>query len=92
MFTSDQDFSETESIRQSGFVAQEVEQAAKSAGYDFNGFIAPKNNKQTYSLSYSQFVVPLVKAVQEQQQQIELLKQQNELLMKEIQLIKDKMK
>ncbi len=63
--TKQQDFSKSESIRHSGFVAQEVEKAAKEASYDFNGVIVPENNKQTYSLAYGQFVVPLVKAVQE---------------------------
>ena len=69
-----------EKIRQSGFIAQEVEAAAKASNYDFNGVKVPSGSKDTYSVSYSQFVVPLVKAVQEQQQQIEdLQKQINEL-------------
>ena len=54
-----------------GFIAQEVEQAAKEVGYDFDGVQLPKNEGDTYTLGYSTFVVPLVKAVQEQQQQIE---------------------
>ena len=53
--------------------------------YDFNGVIAPRSEKETYSLSYSQFVVPLVKAIQEQQQIIEELKKEIELLKKKIQ-------
>lgn len=71
------DFSESENLRHNGFIAQEVEKAAKEAGYDFDGIIAPKNERDTYGLSYSQFVVPLVKAVQEQQQQIDELKKEN---------------
>jgi hypothetical protein len=63
-----------EKIKFSGFLAQEVEKAAKESGYDFSGFTAPKNDKDLYTLSYEQFVVPLVKAVQEQQQTIEQLK------------------
>jgi hypothetical protein len=51
----------------SGFVAQEVEQAAKDAGYDFSAVDKPKNENDLYGLRYSEFVVPLVKAVQEQQ-------------------------
>ena len=66
-----------ETIRQSGFIAQEVEQAATEANYDFNGVKKPQNDRDTYGLSYSQFVVPLVKAVQEQQSIIE--KQNDEL-------------
>jgi trimeric autotransporter adhesin len=69
-----------ENMRQSGFIAQEVEQAAMTAGYDFNGVLVPKNEKETYSLAYSQFVVPLVKAVQEQQQLIIKLQKEIEEL------------
>jgi hypothetical protein len=56
-----------ESIRYSGFIAQDVEKAAQSIGYDFSGVDKPKNEKDYYGLRYSEFVVPLVKAVQEQQ-------------------------
>ena len=92
-------YAEGEVIRQSGFIAQEVEKAAKETGYDFNGVVIPKNEKGTYSLAYSQFVVPLVKAVQELQATIEqqniIAEHQNrkiEMLLKEITLIKAKMK
>ncbi len=68
---------------QSGFIAQEVEQAARAVGYDFHGVDAPDNPNDHYGLRYAEFVVPLVKAVQEQQeiirnqqQIIEQLKQQ----------------
>lgn len=71
------DFNSSTNIRQSGFIAQEVEAAAKEAGYDFNGVHVPENEDDNYSLSYSQFVVPLVKSVQE-------LSEQNEELKKEI--------
>lgn len=66
----------------SGFVAQEVEQAAKEAGYDFSGIDKPKNQNDLYALRYAEFVVPLVKAVQEQQRIIEELKAQIEELKK----------
>jgi hypothetical protein len=72
--------SEKEKIIYSGFIAQEVEQAAKQVGYDFSGVDAPKNDKDLYGLRYAEFVVPLVKAVQEQQQQIEELKKEIALL------------
>src|SRR5262249_34295711 len=48
-----------------GFIAQEVEQAAKKVNYDFSGIDVPKNDKDMYGLRYADFVVPLVKAVQE---------------------------
>ena len=53
----------------SGFIAQDVEKAAQSIGYDFSGVDAPENDKGAYSLRYAEFVVPLVKAVQELSEQ-----------------------
>lgn len=50
---------------QSGFLAQDVEKAANALGYNFSGVDKPKNNKDYYGLRYAEFVVPLVKAVQE---------------------------
>ena len=49
----------------SGFIAQDVEKAAKELNYDFSGVDAAKNDKDLYGLRYAEFVVPLVKAVQE---------------------------
>lgn len=63
-----------------GFIAQEVEQAAKKLNYDFSGVDAPKSEKSFYALRYGDFVVPLVKAVQEQQKQIEEQQKQIEEL------------
>ena len=74
-------------IRRTGFIAQEVEKAAVESGYDFSGIIKPKSEKEHYGLSYESFVVPLVKAMQEQQQMInnqnKKIEQQNEQLLKE---------
>lgn len=73
-------FGPATAIRQSGFIAQEVEKAAKEIGYNFNGVHTPENENDNYSISYSQFVVPLVKGMQEQQQMIEAQQKQiNEL-------------
>ncbi|MBK9074866.1 MAG: tail fiber domain-containing protein [Flavobacteriales bacterium] len=63
-----------EGIRYTGFLAQEVEEAARSVGFDFSGVDKPKNADDLYSLRYAEFVVPLVKAVQEQQLIIEELR------------------
>ncbi|MBS1663976.1 MAG: tail fiber domain-containing protein [Bacteroidetes bacterium] len=60
-----------EPIRQTGFIAQEVERAAEASNYDFSGLTRPENNEGHYSLSYETFVVPLVKGMQEQQTLIE---------------------
>lgn len=67
------DFEPSTAIRQSGFLAQEVEQAAKESGYNFHGLRVPENENEAYSIAYAAFVVPLVKAAQEQQQMIEEL-------------------
>jgi trimeric autotransporter adhesin len=58
-----------------GFIAQEVEAAARECGYDFSGVVKPENEQSQYQLGYSEFVVPLVKAVQEQQKEIDELRQ-----------------
>ena len=63
-----------------GFIAQEVEQAALDSGFDFPGIDVPHNEKEVYSLRYSDFIMPLVKAVQEQQVMIENLKKENQAL------------
>jgi hypothetical protein len=67
---------------QSGFIAQDVLKAAKAVGYDFDGVNKPQHDKDNYSIAYSQFVVPLVKAVQEQQAMIESLLKRIEQLEK----------
>ncbi|MEO7312697.1 MAG: tail fiber domain-containing protein [Chitinophagaceae bacterium] len=51
--------------RFSGFLAQEVLRTATEAGYDFSGVDKPQNDRSMYGLRYAEFVVPLVKAVQE---------------------------
>ena len=62
---------------ETGFIAQEVEAAVKALNYDFSGVSIPDDiEKNNYALSYSQFVVPLVKAIQEQQVQIEKLQKE----------------
>jgi hypothetical protein len=66
-----------EEIVYTGFIAQDVERAAKELNYEFSGVDAAKNDKDLYGIRYAEFVVPLVKAVQE-------LSQQNDELKKEI--------
>jgi len=80
-------YNESNNIKRTGFIAQEVAAAAQKTGYDFDGVKVPANDKQYYSLSYASFVVPLVKAMQEQQQTIDALKKQNQLLQQQNELI-----
>lgn len=78
----------TSEVLQTGFIAQEVETAAKEIGYDFSGIDKPKNENDYYGLRYAEFVVPLTKAIQEQQQIIESLKNEIEVLKSKINEIK----
>jgi trimeric autotransporter adhesin len=74
-----------------GFIAQDVEAAAQECGYDFSGVVKPENDGSQYQLAYSEFVVPLVKAVQEQQKEIEELREAVRALSKDGRLPGDKL-
>ena len=63
-----------------GFVAQEVEKAAADAGFTFSGVDKPRSDSGLYALRYAEFVVPLVKAMQEQQAMIKDLQTQVQTL------------
>jgi hypothetical protein len=85
---------EKAALLETGFIAQEVEAAAQSLGYDFSGVDKPQNETDLYGLRYAAFTVPLVKAVQELdaenksiKQENELLKQQNENILERLQAI-----
>ena len=71
-------YNEATQMRRSGFIAQEVEKAALTSGYNFSGIIKPKTAEEYYGLSYESFVVPLVKAVQELKEENNGLKQKLE--------------
>lgn len=65
-----------------GFAGQEVLEAANAIGYDFSGIDEPSIERlgDMYSLRYAEFVVPLVKAIQEQQAIIDDLTRRLEML------------
>jgi len=71
---SDKGKSAGPSTQESGFIAQEVEAAMKKSAFPFSGIDIPANEQTPYGLRYGQFVVPLVKAVQEQDAEIAALK------------------
>ncbi|CAN5554785.1 hypothetical protein BH10BAC2_BH10BAC2_40870 [soil metagenome] len=48
-----------------GFIAQEVEEAANKLNFTFSGVDKPQSKDGLYGLRYDNFVIPLVKAVQE---------------------------
>ena len=58
---------------QIGFIAQEVEQAARELNFDFHAVDKPKNEHDFYGLRYAEFVPVLVKALQELQKENKIL-------------------
>jgi hypothetical protein len=71
-----------EKIIQTGFIAQDVEKSAKSLGYDFSG--VDVDEVGIYGLRYAEFVVPLVKAVQELSEQNDRLQAQNDQMQAQV--------
>jgi len=67
---------DVEKVSYTGFIAQQVETAAQTVGYDFSGVVKPNNPNDLYSLDYSKFVVPLVKALQELDSTVTALQEQ----------------
>ena len=69
-----------------GFVAQEVKQVIDEMGVDFAGYQDHKINggQDVLSLGYTEFIAPIVKAIQQQQQMIELQQQEIEALKQKI--------
>lgn len=67
-------------IRHDGLIAQDVEKVMHELGVDFSGL--QKSSDGMYSLAYSDFVMPLINAVKEQQKEIEELKKQVQALIK----------
>ena len=77
---SKMDHTDIKSKRFIGFLAQDVEQAANECGFVFPGIDVPKNEKEVYSLRYVDFIMPIVKSIQEQQILIEQLQTENQEL------------
>jgi hypothetical protein len=89
---------EKEKMVYTGFVAQEVEKAAEETGFVFSGVDKPRRTDGYYGLRYAEFVVPLVKGMQEQQEEIEkqqaeiaVLKKQNADLLDRITALENKL-
>ena len=62
----EQDLKPASAIVRTGFLAQDVEAAAKQCGFDASDLVhKPVNENDYYSVAYSQFVMPLVKSTQE---------------------------
>lgn len=76
-----------EKINFTGLIAQEVDAAAKKINYDFSGVDKSGN---IMGLRYAEFVVPLIKAVQELAIQNDVLKNQLAELQYQVDLLKAK--
>ena len=63
----------------------EVEEAAKNSNFKFSGVDPPQHEGDAYGLRYAEFVVPLVKAVQELNQKVD---QQEKMLQAQAEQIK----
>jgi trimeric autotransporter adhesin len=65
-------------IRQSGFVAQDMEKARIESGYNsFDAVAKPEDENGTWGIAYGTLVVPLVKSVQELNNKNTELEKQN---------------
>lgn len=73
-----------------GLIAQDVEKILNDLGQPFSGLVKPANENDHYSIRYGDFVIPLINAVQEQQEQIEKLEEENRLLLERMEKIEKK--
>jgi len=69
-----------ENIKFSGFIAQEIEKAAIASNYNFNGLKKPEKDQKLYMVTYTQFIMPLVKTIKEQQERLKEIKKELEKL------------
>lgn len=73
------DFTASTAVIHSGFIAQELEQAAQEVGFNSSIVHAPDNESSHYAVNYAEIVVPLVKAVQELSSENDNLKEENNI-------------
>lgn len=77
--TKNINYDEANNMTQIGFMAQDVENLCKELNFDFGAVDRPSDTKSgIYGIRYTAFVPVLVKAVQEQQAQIEALQTKND--------------
>jgi trimeric autotransporter adhesin len=86
---SKHDYTESSAIVHTGFIAQEVQLAAKRTKFNFDAVHVPVDANDNYSLAYSQFVVPIIQSIQEINNKLEtkqLTDADVQLLQQELQL------
>ena len=83
-FTATNDGSKAGKRPHYGLIAQEVKEVMNELGVDFAGYLDSKvdGGEDVLSLGYTEFIAPMIKAIQEQQQMIEELQKQIEELKK----------
>ncbi len=69
-----------------GLIAQEVKEAMNELNVDFAGYLDSKvdGGEDVLSLGYTEFIAPMIKAIQEQQNMIEALQKQVDVLKQKI--------
>jgi hypothetical protein len=69
---------DTNKRRRDGLIAQDVQQTLKELGLEFSGLVIDDDKDKTMNLSYAEFVIPIITAVQELNQKNQLLEQKNQ--------------
>lgn len=64
-------------ITQSGFMPEEVLEAARETGYDFNGISVSEREPDRYGIRYGSFIMPIVKSIQELNDKVEAVLPEN---------------
>ncbi len=77
--------SDIEKINFTGLIAQEVDRAAKKLGYDFSGI---DKTGPIMGLRYNDFIVPVIKSLQELSAENEMLKKNNASMQQQIDELK----
>jgi len=70
---------DTNKRRRDGLIAQDVQQTLKELGVEFSGLIIDDDADKTLNLSYAEFVIPLINAVQELNVKNQQLQQKNQI-------------
>lgn len=63
-----------------GFIAQEVLEAANNIGFDFSGLVIPEADNQLMQLQYEAFVMPLINSIKEMTTKNKMLSDKIEIL------------
>ena len=88
---SEKELADASQGRSVGFIAQDVEKIIQQTGFtSFDAVHAPSNETDNYSMGYAEFVVPLVKAMQEQQKMIDELSKANQDLVHRIEVLESR--